>query len=167
MDPAAENSDNNSQPKEGSSSDTCPPQPWLTATCHCGSILITLPHKPERINECRCSLCYRYGALWGYYIRGDVEVKGVGGVVIEGTEAKHIIATNGIDSYIRREDSYPNRDEGAKGDISFNRCGVCGVLTHWWREKGERVGPEHKMGVNLRLVGEGGIEKIERRVTWK
>jgi hypothetical protein len=52
-----------------------PPTPNpLTLTCHCGQTSITVPHKPKYLNECRCTVCYKYGALWGYYPRSAVRV---------------------------------------------------------------------------------------------
>lgn len=60
-----------------------------------------------------------------------------------------------IETYVR---------EDGKGYISFNRCAHCGCMTHWLGV-GSFAGPEHKAGVNCRLVPEDGIEGIEKRVT--
>ncbi|KAG6361300.1 hypothetical protein INS49_009525 [Diaporthe citri] len=55
-----------------------PPEPAhpssLTAKCHCGRINVEIPSLPTKINECRCSICYRYGAQWAYYHFEDVNV---------------------------------------------------------------------------------------------
>jgi hypothetical protein len=39
----------------------------LTATCHCGAVRVEVPHRPDTVADCRCSLCRRYGVLWAYY----------------------------------------------------------------------------------------------------
>jgi hypothetical protein len=54
--------------------------------------------------------------------------------------------------------------EDANGDISFQRCGHCGCMVVW-RGEGKYAGPEHKMGVNCRLLPESEIEGIEKRVS--
>jgi hypothetical protein len=116
----------------------------LTATCHCGRVSVTFPTAPAKINECRCSVCYKYGALWAYYPRGDITVTAADG-------AKTV-------AYIRT-------DPGADGDISFNRCSECGCMTHWWGE-GAYAGADHKMGVNCRMLPEKDIEGIVRKVSY-
>lgn len=61
-------------------------------------------------------------------------------------------------------DKYIRQDEGADGDMSFNRCGHCGCLVCWWGE-GEYSGSEHNMGVNCRLLPEKDIEGVEKKVS--
>ncbi|KAK3314397.1 Mss4-like protein [Apodospora peruviana] len=116
----------------------------LTGTCHCGRIEFQLPHKPEYINECLCTACYKYGALWGYFPRKDVEIS-----VKEG--ATH-------ERYFR---------EDSDGHMSFARCSYCGVATNWQGEGEEHGKPERKMGVNMRLFERGEWEGVERRVVTK
>jgi hypothetical protein len=112
----------------------------LTATCHCGQVQVELPSKPEKLTECHCTVCYKYGALWAYFPRPDVTVRA--------SDTK-------LQVYIR---------EDGEGDIAFNRCGHCGCLVCWWGE-GKWSGPEHIMGVNCRMLPENEIEGIERKVS--
>lgn len=114
----------------------------LWARCHCGRVEIQLPSKPEKLNERHCTVCYKYGALWGYFTRKDVSV-----------------TTNDtkLQTYIRA-------DTGADGDISFNRCAHCGCMMFWWGEL-NYAGPDHKMGINCRMLPEKEIEGIERNVS--
>ncbi len=39
----------------------------VKGSCHCGAVQITVLHRPFEVTECHCSICFRYGALWGYY----------------------------------------------------------------------------------------------------
>jgi len=114
----------------------------IIASCHCGRTELELPSKPTKLNECQCSVCYKYGAMWGYYTRGDVTV-----TTTVGTK---------LDKYVRD-------DEGADGDISFNRCGHCGCMTHWWGTD-PYDGDDHQMGVNCRLLPMSAIEGVERKL---
>lgn len=113
----------------------------LVASCHCKRIQIQLPSIPESMNECHCTVCYKYGAMWAYYKRFEVTVN-----VAEDTK---------IEQYVR---------EDGKGNVSFNRCAHCGCMTHWWGI-GEFAGPEVKTGVNCRLIPEIDIQDIHKRVS--
>jgi len=31
----------------------------LTATCHCGAVEFSVPHAPEQLTSCNCSICHR------------------------------------------------------------------------------------------------------------
>lgn len=115
----------------------------LIATCHCGRVQVQMPSKPAKLNECHCSVCYKYGALWGYFPRNDVVVTTAGDTKLQ---------------------AYVRDDKGSDGHLSFNRCGYCGCMMLWWGE-GEYAGPEHKMGVNCRMLPKHDIEGIERRVS--
>lgn len=115
----------------------------LTVRCHCGGIEIQLLSKPEKLNECRCTVCYAYGALWAYFPRREVSVTTRHGVAVQ--------------KYVRSGEGF--------GDLSFNRCSQCGCMTHWLGE-GERDGPEKKMGVNCRMLPESAIEGVPRRVSY-
>jgi hypothetical protein len=108
----------------------------LTAICHCGRVRVQLPSKPEYLKECHCTVCYKYGALWAYFQRNDV-------VVTTASDTELV-------KYIRAD---------ADGDVSFNRCGHCGCMM-CWRGEGAYDGPEHKTGVNGRMLPESAIEGI-------
>lgn len=113
----------------------------LTAVCHCGRVRIQLPSKPERLTECHCTVCYKYGALWAYFQRNDV-------VVTTASDTELV-------KYVRAD---------ADGDLSFNRCGHCGCMM-CWRGEGKYDGPEHKSGVNCRMLPESAIEGIPKKVS--
>ncbi|SHF41729.1 Uncharacterized conserved protein [Loktanella atrilutea] len=70
--------------------------------CHCGQVTLTLPSLPRDLNQCSCSICRRYGALWAYFPPAQVRISGA-------TQA-----------YIWGERT-----------IALHRCDICGVLTHW------------------------------------
>ena len=90
------------------------------ATCHCGRVRVQIP-KPTKLNECHCSVCYKYGALWAYFKPDEVKIE-----VADDTT---------LNKYIRSD---------SDGDISFDRCGHCGCLINW-KGLGEYSGPEHQM----------------------
>lgn len=75
----------------------------VTATCHCKAISITFPKPSEPANECLCSICRRYGALWLYYSADKVEFKG-----------------DVSQAYVWGDKT-----------IGFHRCKQCGCVTHW------------------------------------
>lgn len=100
----------------------------LTAKCHCGGITITIPSPPTLVNECQCSICFRYGASWSYYPARDIIIT---------AEADHKTL-----QYIRDD---LNTDRG----ISFNFCSRCGCMTHW---KALVDGDSKEMGINMRML---------------
>lgn len=164
-----------------------PPKPGqTTARCHCGRISLDLPAPPQKINECRCSVCYRYGALWGYYHADQVNifVNIVPAPVPSETAASTTTSTasSGSSSGPSRGDnaikeglrSYVRSD--SEGDIAFFFCGHCGCLTHWAAtdkgraflrqeklEKGDEA-REPKIGVNCRMIAPRLLEEVERKV---
>ncbi len=75
----------------------------LTATCHCKAVRITFPPPDKHLNECQCSICRRYGALWAYYKRDEVQIEG------------------------QITETYIWGDK----HIEFHRCQKCGCMTHW------------------------------------
>jgi hypothetical protein len=48
----------------------------MKGTCPCGGVSVELPRKPEYLNSCDCTLCFRLGALWGYFDPAEVIVTG-------------------------------------------------------------------------------------------
>lgn len=42
--------------------------------CHCGNISLEIPRLTTTATECNCSICRRYGALWGYFTQPEVKV---------------------------------------------------------------------------------------------
>ncbi|MXO61318.1 aldehyde-activating protein [Altererythrobacter salegens] len=48
----------------------------MKGTCPCGGVTVTVLRKPEFLNSCNCTLCFRLGGLWGYYAPSEVTVEG-------------------------------------------------------------------------------------------
>ena len=46
----------------------------VLATCHCGSVTMTLAKVPTEVTDCHCSLCRRYGVLWAFLSASEVSV---------------------------------------------------------------------------------------------
>jgi hypothetical protein len=94
----------------------------IESSCHCGAVKLEIRAAPEEVNDCNCSICRRYGALWAYYSPARVR----------------IVATKGAtDCYLWGEKS-----------IEFHRCQNCGCVTHW-TPMDQHV---DRMGVNARLM---------------
>ena len=94
----------------------------IKASCHCGAVRFEVETAPDEVTDCNCSICRRYGALWGYYQRPQVR----------------FAADNGpTDVYIW-------------GDrmLEFHRCRACGVVSHW----SATDPTYQRMGVNARLM---------------
>jgi hypothetical protein len=94
----------------------------IEASCHCGAVRFTVETAPAEVNDCTCTICRRYGALWTYYPTAQV----------------HMAADNGpTDTYLWN-----------KRILEFHRCRACGCLTHW--SAVDRAWP--RMGVNARMM---------------
>lgn len=74
----------------------------LTSTCHCKAVEIHFPKPTAALNECRCGICRKYGALWAYFPPEKVRVEG-------------------------ETETYSYGDKV----IDFHRCLKCGCVTHW------------------------------------
>ncbi len=77
--------------------------PPIKGTCHCGAISITVPRRPDFINECQCTICRRYAAAWGYYKPTEVKIE-----IKDGAAASKYI--------------------WGDAEISFNFCDKCGCM---------------------------------------
>ena len=94
----------------------------IEASCHCGAVRFSVETAPEQVNDCNCSICRRYGTLWGYYRPSQVR----------------FAAENGP------TDIYMWGDRA----LEFHRCRACGCVTHWSPTNRER----QKMVINARLL---------------
>ncbi|MCJ1321638.1 hypothetical protein MMC15_006983 [Xylographa vitiligo] len=81
---------------------------------------LTFPTPTEKLNECHCNICRRYGAVWAYYHPKDVRIEGP------------------------TTDAY---QYGEKNN-SFHRCANCGCVTHWTDAKDENP-PEMGVNCNM------------------
>jgi hypothetical protein len=108
--------------------------------CHCGAVCITVPRKPDYVNNCNCTLCTKHAGLWGYYDPSEVSISG------------------DTQTYIRADMAEPA--------IGTHFCGTCGCTTHWRMiEAFAATHPEMppKMGVNMRLFEAEAVEGVEVR----
>ena len=48
----------------------------LVGTCHCGHVRITVPHKPDQVTHCNCSLCSKTGFQGIYYASDELVIEG-------------------------------------------------------------------------------------------
>jgi hypothetical protein len=94
----------------------------IEASCHCGAIRFSAEAAPDEVNDCRCSICRRYGALWAYYDPSQVQFAADSG---------------STDVYVWGERI-----------LEFHRCRACGCVTHW--SAVDRAWP--RMGVNARMM---------------
>ncbi len=85
---------------------------------------------PAEVNSCNCSICRRYGALWGYYQRPQVR----------------FAADNGP------TDIYMWGDR----DLEFHRCRSRGCVTHG--SSVDRTC--ERMGVNARLLPSAVLDAV-------
>jgi len=107
------------------------------ASCHCGSVKITITRQPEFMQDCNCTLCSNSGAVWGYL------------------DPVAFIVAGDTKGYVRKD--YPQ----PAVDIRF--CNICGATTHWLltEEYIARTGQNARMAVNMRLFKSEDLTGIE------
>ncbi|KZN55780.1 GFA family protein [Pseudoalteromonas luteoviolacea] len=106
----------------------------MRGSCHCGNVVIELSTKIDQVTSCNCSICHRYGAIWGYFKLDEVK----------------------IESNTGRIDSYKHGDEY----LDFHHCAHCGCVTHYTpREKAQ----SERMAVNLRMFEKGLLDEVSIR----
>jgi hypothetical protein len=115
------------------------------ASCHCGAVKVILPELPKILNECRCSLCFKYGVLWSYPPRNKV-------TIINNDSAS----------------SKADADYYCWGDrnTNFYRCNKCGCVTHWISRS--RLDDDYSpglMGVNCRMLKPAVTQNIPWQIT--
>jgi hypothetical protein len=76
----------------------------IRAACHCTAVRLEVENTPTWVNDCNCTLCRRYGALWAYCERGEA-------TLVQGEDA--------TDTYL-----WDDRM------LAFHRCKTCGCITH-------------------------------------
>lgn len=106
----------------------------IDGRCHCGNVKLQIPSLTDFGTTCTCSICSRYGVIWGYYLPTDVMVE-----VDEGP----------LDTY-RHGDCL----------IDFNRCRVCGCVTHY---TGTDNSDSKTIAVNFRMFGTDIIQSLTVR----
>ncbi|MCP4388409.1 MAG: aldehyde-activating protein [Gammaproteobacteria bacterium] len=106
----------------------------LSIECHCGNVKLTTDQPLSSITSCNCSICYRLGALWAYFVSGDTELR---------------IGEHPLDSYAWGEKS-----------ITYHRCVDCGCTTHYTTTNSD--GSQH-IALNCRMAQTSEIEGIPAR----
>jgi len=97
-------------------------------------VRVTVPRVPPAVNNCQCSICRRYGALWAYYRASTVRIEA---------------APKATAAYAWRRKT-----------IRFVRCATCGCVMCWqWNSPG----PDRKMGVNARNFPPEILRSVRRR----
>jgi hypothetical protein len=114
----------------------------ISLNCHCGNIQIKINKLVDSLTSCNCSICNRYGTLWGYYKPEDVLID---------NDDKSIIY------------SYGDKN------IEFYFCKKCGCVTHYLTTKKVK---DSKVGINFRMANIKDIDSIKIRKfdgadTWK
>lgn len=74
----------------------------VQGSCHCGNVHIELPHAPEWVADCNCSLCRRTAWRTAYYPPEQVSITGETTAYIWGDRM-----------------------------IGIHHCPTCGCGTHW------------------------------------
>ncbi|CAM4131853.1 aldehyde-activating protein [Vibrio vulnificus] len=115
----------------------------ITGRCHCGNVELSIPELTEAATSCNCSICSRYGAIWGYFTESDVEVK---------------VGQAGLSSYCYRDKL-----------INFNRCNECGCITHYTSTE---PSPSSRLAVNYRMFPSSQASQVKVRLfdgadTWQ
>ena len=99
----------------------------MKGTCPCGGVTVTIPRQPEYLNSCDCTLCFRLGALWGYFHPDEVTVSG---------ETKPFVRSD------------------VKAYLATNFCPTCSAVVSWTSlEPYERMGVNMRLFDPDELVG--------------
>jgi hypothetical protein len=94
----------------------------IQGSCHCGAVKWQYQGIPDGATACNCTVCRRYGTLWGYDYEGY-------GICVSGP----------TQVYIRGE------------DIGFHFCPTCGCVA-FWRGLRPGDDGRRRIAVNLRLA---------------
>lgn len=105
----------------------------IETRCHCGRVGVDIPRLPPTVTSCNCSLCYRIGALWGYYRRDDVVIH------MDGETLKYLWGDRSMTIY---------------------SCAHCGSTTHY---AAVDTGPEARVAVNMRMAPRELAESVPVR----
>lgn len=105
----------------------------MNLTCHCGNVKISVNTAPDELLSCNCSICNRYGALWGYYTPKEVSIT---------TEVE--------------TKTYRWGDE----TTDFHHCPSCGCMTHYTSTENIE---EKRVAANFRMTDHKAIDSITIR----
>ena len=115
----------------------------LKGSCHCGAVQVQVSGKPRQLTSCNCSICRRYGTLWGYFDHARVKITARKGAIEKYSWGRKV--------------------------LKFARCTTCGCIIHW--EPADRTRGRRR-GINFRNFDPADIELVRvRRLdgakTWK
>jgi len=109
----------------------------ITGSCLCGAVQWRFKGQPTHATACNCTLCRRYGVLWGYDYEGAK-------ISIHGATTR----------FVRTDQEEPA--------LSLHFCPTCGCLICW---RALEADPElgTRIAVNLRLAEPGDVAAIPIR----
>jgi hypothetical protein len=115
----------------------------LKSKCHCGAVEIEVPTLPESLVQCTCSICRRYGALWGHFTRATASVN---------------YKKESVKAYLWNDRV-----------IEFYHCNTCGCLTHY---EGVEKTSNERLSINFRMFPPVDFAGVKVRTfdgadTWK
>lgn len=93
----------------------------IHAACHCGAVRLEFDPPPKVVNDCNCTVCSRYAALWAYALNG---------------EARIVRGGDQTEAYI-----------WGRRMFGLHRCRTCGCVTH----ATELARPDVPQAVNARM----------------
>jgi hypothetical protein len=102
----------------------------IQGSCHCGAVRWQFDGLPEGATACNCTVCRRYGVLWGYDFEGE-----------------RINVSGPTTLYVRGD------------SISFNFCAACGCVA-FWRSLRPAPDGRRRIAVNLRLAEPEAVAQI-------
>lgn len=103
-------------------------------SCHCNAVRLSVESLPANLTSCNCSICSRYGALWGYFEPEQVTIEA---------------DKESVKSY-RQGDEY----------LTFHHCTKCGCMTHYdTTEKMETP----RVAINFRMSENKDIRELPLR----
>ncbi len=108
----------------------------IKGSCPCGAVTVTAARRPDYLNSCNCSMCFRLGTLTGYFDPAEVTIAGPTRSFVRGD----------IDPQC----------------LTVPFCPDCGATVGWTSL--EPLDPP-RMGVNMRLFGPEALLGIPVRFT--
>ncbi len=102
----------------------------IEGSCHCGAVHWRFTAEIDGATACNCTVCRRYGALWGYDFEGE-------GVSVAGE----------TQAYVRGR------------AIEFHFCRTCGCVAFWRARELDGEG-RRRLAVNLRLAAPEAVARV-------
>jgi len=107
-----------------------------TGTCICGAVKFTVSTKPTWMNDCKCTICRKYGTCWAYYTRDTVRLE-------KGSW--------------ETQNDFTHTYQWSDKILDFHCCKTCGCVTYWTSHT------EPEVGLNARLFEAKDVEGVEIR----